>query len=84
MASAGMIRKKRPTSIAMPERRHVPLGAGAVSPAKAEPLLLPAEVKAYEHLGEPVRPGLQDRRRRHRSAPRRAAKTRTASGIARM
>ena len=45
MASAGMIRKKRPTSIAMPSVVVVPLVL-PVSPANAEPLLLAAEAKA--------------------------------------
>ena len=45
MASTGMMRKKRPTSIAMPRVVSIQ-SVAAVMPAKAEPLLLAADVKA--------------------------------------
>ena len=45
MASAGTISTKRPTSMARPSVVLYQLVA-PLSPAKAEPLLLPAEVKA--------------------------------------
>ena len=46
MASAGTIRKNRPTSIDRP-RVVLYQSVAPVSPPKAEPLLLPAEVNAY-------------------------------------
>jgi hypothetical protein len=52
IASTGMMRKKRPTSMAMPSVVSYHCVA-VVRPAKAEPLLLDADVKAYRISDSP-------------------------------
>ena len=75
-ARHGMMKKKRPQSIAMPPMvdQNVPL---TVMPAKALPLLPVCEMAGVEHLREPVRPAVEDRfvarRARRRRWPRRRA-----------
>ena len=58
MASVGMMRKNRPTSMASPSAVFIHC-VFAVMPAKAEPLLLAAEVNAYRTSVNPWGPGFQ-------------------------
>ena len=59
MASTGIMVKNRPTSMAMPRvvLYHWVL---ALRPAKAEPLLLAADGVGVDHLGQPVRAGVDN------------------------
>src|SRR4051794_27309342 len=81
IASAGMIRKKRPTSMARP--RVTVYQSGPVDwPANADPLLLAAEAKLYSSSDRPWGPGWNVCA--DTSTAEAAAKTSSTVGIARM